>query len=133
MRKIEKSAALAVAGGRWVAVYTLDDLRPYLTSDRTPLGQSVRELVGLATKGLRENIAPFVLVRDEVCYVGDPVAVVVAESRYVAEDAAAMVKVDYEPLAAISDCRAAAAKPDAARVPSQCAQQYSRRLHGQLR
>ena len=30
-------------------------------------------------KGLREDITPFVLVRDEVCYVGDPIAVVIAE------------------------------------------------------
>ena len=71
VRKIDKSAALALPGV--VAVYTLDDLRPHVTSDRTPLGQSVRELMGLATKSLRENIAPFILVRDEVCYVGDPV------------------------------------------------------------
>jgi carbon-monoxide dehydrogenase large subunit len=106
VRKIDKSAALALPGV--VAVYTLDDLRPHVTSDRTPLGQSVRELMGLATKSLRENIAPFILVRDEVCYVGDPVAVVIAENRYVAEDAAAIVEVDYEPLAAVSDFRAAA-------------------------
>jgi aerobic carbon-monoxide dehydrogenase large subunit len=113
IRKIDKSAALALPGV--IAVYTLEDLRPHLTSDRTPLGQSVRELVGLATKSLRENISPFILARDEVCYVGDPIAVVVAENRYVAEDAAQMVEVDYEPLVAVSDCRAAA-KPDAALV-----------------
>ena len=63
------------------AVFTLDDLMPHLSSERTPLGQSVREIVGLASRSLRENITPFVLVRDEVCYVGDPIAVVVAESR----------------------------------------------------
>jgi aerobic carbon-monoxide dehydrogenase large subunit len=111
--KIDASAAIAMPGVH--AVYTLADLRPHLTSDRTPLGQSVRELVGLATKGLREDITPFVLVRDEVCYVGDPVAVVIAESRYLAEDAAARVEVDYEPLTAASDCREAA-RPEAPRV-----------------
>jgi carbon-monoxide dehydrogenase large subunit len=105
IRRIDKSAALMMPGIH--AVYTLDDLRPHLTSDRTPLGQSVSELVGLATKSLREDITPFVLVRDEVCYVGDPVAVVVADNRYLAEDAAARVEIDYEPLAAVSDCRAA--------------------------
>ena len=129
VRKIDKSAALALPGV--VAVYTLDDLRPHVTSDRTPLGQSVRELVGLATKSLRENIAPFILVRDEVCYVGDPVAVVIAENRYVAEDAAAIVEVDYEPLAAVSDFRAAA-KAGLPVGPPQCREQYSRRVHGRL-
>jgi aerobic carbon-monoxide dehydrogenase large subunit len=113
VRKIDKTAALAYPGV--VAVYTLDDLRPHLTADRTPLGQSVRELMGLATKGLRENITPFVLARDEVCYVGDPIAVVIAENRYIAEDATAMIEVGYEPLPAVSDCREAA-KSDAPRV-----------------
>lgn len=126
VRKVDRSAALALPGV--VAVYTLDDLRPHVTSDRTPLGQSVRELVGLATKSLRENISPFILVRDEVCYVGDPVAVVIAENRYVAEDAAAIVEVDYEPLAAVSDFRTAA-KPDSAlvhrNVPSNILAEYT--------
>lgn len=108
--RIDKAAALAMDGVH--AVYTLDDLRPYLSSDRTPLGQSVTELVGLTTKGLRADISPFILVRDEVCYVGDPVAVVIADNRYIAEDAASRVDVDYEPLPAISDVRDAA-KPEA--------------------
>jgi carbon-monoxide dehydrogenase large subunit len=111
--KIDSSAARALEGVH--AVYTLADLRPHLSSDRTPLGQSVREIVGLASRALREEITPFVLVRDEACYVGDPVAVVVAENRYLAEDAAALVEVDYEPLPAASDCRDASA-PDAPRV-----------------
>lgn len=38
------------------------------------------------------------LARDIVRYVGEPVAVVVAESRYVAEDGCDLVDVDYEPL-----------------------------------
>ena len=113
MGKIDPSAALAMPGV--CAVYTLADLRPHMTAERTPLGQSVRELVGIASKGLRDAITPFVLARDEVCYVGDPVAVVIAESRYLAEDAAALVVVDYEPLPAMSDCRDAA-KPEAVRV-----------------
>jgi carbon-monoxide dehydrogenase large subunit len=35
---------------------------------------------------------------DKVRYVGEPVAVVVAENRYIAEDACELVAVDYEPL-----------------------------------
>lgn len=43
------------------------------------------------------------LAVDEVRYVGEPVAVVVATDRYLAEDAAALVRVDYEPRAAVAD------------------------------
>lgn len=39
----------------------------------------------------------------EVRYVGEPVAIVVATDRYLAEDAAALVKVDYAPRAASTD------------------------------
>ena len=50
-----------------------------------------------------------VLASKEVCYVGQAVAVVIAANRYAAEDAAAAVKIHFEPLGAVSDCRAAAA------------------------
>src|ERR1700689_1208365 len=50
------------------------------------------------------------LARDEVCYVGQAVAVVVADTRYLAEDAAAALIPQYEVLPAASDCRAAAAE-----------------------
>ena len=43
------------------------------------------------------------LAEDEVRFVGDPVALVVAESRYVAEDAVDLVVVDYEPLPPVVD------------------------------
>ena len=41
------------------------------------------------------------LAKDKVRHVGEPVALVVAESRYLAEDAAEQVFVDYDPLPAI--------------------------------
>jgi carbon-monoxide dehydrogenase large subunit len=44
-----------------------------------------------------------VLARDKVCYVGQPVAVVVASDRYVARDAMDCIQVDYEPLQPILD------------------------------
>ena len=47
------------------------------------------------------------LAEDEVRYVGDPVALVVAESRYVAEDAAELVIVDYDVLPPVVDYAAA--------------------------
>ena len=110
VNRIDTRAARAITGVH--AVFTLDDLMPHLSSERTPLGQSVREIAGLASRSLRENITPFVLVRDEVCYVGDPIAVVVAESRAIAEDAAQCVEIEFEPLPAVADMRAAIA-PDA--------------------
>ncbi|MEY9875172.1 carbon-monoxide dehydrogenase large subunit [Streptacidiphilus sp. MAP12-33] len=47
---------------------------------------------------------------DEVRYVGDPVAVVVARDRYVAADALEDVWVDYEPLPPVMDLEAALAE-----------------------
>jgi 2-furoyl-CoA dehydrogenase large subunit len=44
---------------------------------------------------------------DKVRFVGEPVAVVVAADRYLAEDAAELVEVDYEPLPAVVDVRKA--------------------------
>src|SRR5262249_11986781 len=48
------------------------------------------------------------LADGEVSYVGEPVALVVADSRYLAEDAAALVEVDYDPLPPVGDVRKAA-------------------------
>ena len=49
---------------------------------------------------------------DKVRFVGEPVAVVVARDRYLAEDAAEMVAVDYEPLPVVVDPERAL-EPDA--------------------
>jgi carbon-monoxide dehydrogenase large subunit len=97
IRGIDASAARALPGVH--AVYTLDDLAPLLTDVRLPLQ--------FRTAQLPDGITPFVLARDEVVFVGEAVALVVAGSRYLAEDAAALVAVDYAPLPAVADCRAA--------------------------
>jgi len=47
------------------------------------------------------------LPHDRVRYVGEPVAAVVASSRYVAEDACELVDVEYEPLEAVVDAERA--------------------------
>jgi carbon-monoxide dehydrogenase large subunit len=47
-----------------------------------------------------------VLARDEVRYAGQPVVAVLAESRALAEDAAELIEVDYEPLEPVLDPRA---------------------------
>ncbi len=57
------------------------------------------------------RLEPFLqsaLPRDKVRYAGEIVAVVVAADRYAAEDAAELVAVDYEPLAAAVDTTEAA-------------------------
>lgn len=92
---IDVEAARALPGV--VAVFTIDDLAPVLTQTRMPLGFNV--------PGLPDKITPFVLARDEVAFVGEAIALVVAENRYIAEDAATLVQVDYDPLPAVSDPR----------------------------
>ena len=47
------------------------------------------------------------LAVDEVYWHGEPLAAILAEDKYVAEDAAAAVEVDYEPLPVITDAEAA--------------------------
>jgi carbon-monoxide dehydrogenase large subunit len=44
-----------------------------------------------------------VLARDKVCYVGQPVAIVIAQDAYVARDALEMIAVHYQPLPAVID------------------------------
>ncbi len=65
-------------------------LRRSLTQERLPLQ--------FRTAQLPPDITPLVLAKDEVAFVGEAVAMVIADTRYIAEDAAALVAVDYEPL-----------------------------------
>ncbi len=58
------------------------------------------------------------LARDKVRHVGEAIAMIVAESRYVAEDAAALVEVDIEPLPPVATTEGALAD-DAARIHEQ--------------
>ncbi|MDN5894781.1 MAG: xanthine dehydrogenase family protein molybdopterin-binding subunit, partial [Nocardioides sp.] len=53
----------------------------------------------------------YALAKDEVNYVGEAIAVVVADNRYIAEDAVSRIRVDYEflkPVVGIPAARAAA-------------------------
>ena len=95
------------------AVYTIDDLLPVLSQERIP--------ENFPTPGDRVDVGPYVLARGEVCYVGEPIVAVIAENRYVAEDAAQLVVVDYDPLPVLADPRDAA-KPDAPLVNSRQAE-----------
>jgi aerobic carbon-monoxide dehydrogenase large subunit len=102
IRGIDTSAAGKLPGVH--AIYTLADLRPLVANVRLPLQ--------FRSANLPADVTPFVLADREVVFVGEAVAAVFATSRYLAEDAAAAVAVDYAPLPAISDCRDAIA-PDA--------------------
>ena len=59
------------------------------------------------------------LVRDRVRYVGDPIAVVVAETLPLAQDAAELVAIDYEPLPSVT-ATADAAGPGSPAVWDEC-------------
>ena len=56
---------------------------------------------------VRKTLNHYCLAIDRVRYVGEPIAVVVAESRAVAEDGAALVEVLFEPLNAVVDIKEA--------------------------
>ncbi len=97
IRSIDKAAALAVPGVH--AVLTLADLKPHLTTERLA--------VALPTPAFRQVVDRPILADGEVVHVGEPIAIVIADNRYIAEDAAVLVDIDYEPLPAAVDCRAA--------------------------
>jgi aerobic carbon-monoxide dehydrogenase large subunit len=88
---VRRSAALALPGV--VAVLTASDLDD----------PDVRIPIRLAPLPGFDRYLQGVLARDRVRYVGEPVAVVIAEDRHVAEDAAALVTADYEPLEPVVD------------------------------
>jgi carbon-monoxide dehydrogenase large subunit len=87
---IDAGSALALPGVR--AVFAAGDLNP-----------DVKEAWhAVAGKDIADTPRP-PLAEGEVKFVGDPVALVVAESRYIAEDAVELVDVDYEPRPAVAD------------------------------
>src|SRR6266436_9192137 len=73
-------------------------------------GEDVRKLTDPFLIALKQPVHQWSLAVERVRYVGEAVALVVAESRYVAEDAAEMVEVDYEPVQAVIDPLAACRK-----------------------
>jgi carbon-monoxide dehydrogenase large subunit len=95
----EVDAARRTPGVR--AVFALADLARDLTTTRLA--------VGLPSPAYKQIVDMPVLADGEVRFAGEPVAVVVADGRYAAEDAAALVEIAYEHLPAIADCRDALA------------------------
>ncbi len=87
---IDASEALAMPGVR--AVFVAADLN----------ADVVEPWFSLSGRDMPDTPRP-PLAEDEVRFVGDPVALVVADNRYIAEDAIEFVVVDYEPLPAVAD------------------------------
>ncbi|GAA4154253.1 aerobic carbon-monoxide dehydrogenase large subunit [Actinomadura keratinilytica] len=94
---VDVAGALDVDG--LVAVYTWEDL-PGRVGEPLPLL--------IPHPSLTHGRTAHPLARDVVRHVGEPVAMVVARDRYLAEDAAARIRVDYEPLPAVVGIEAAA-------------------------
>ncbi|MEK9726125.1 MAG: molybdopterin cofactor-binding domain-containing protein, partial [Rhodospirillaceae bacterium] len=94
---IDASAALAAEGV--VAVYAAADLKTLLPDIVLPVEQP--------SGALRHSANPSALAEGVVRYVGEPVACVIADHPYRAEDAAALVEVDYDPLPVSADYLAA--------------------------
>src|SRR5215218_4055770 len=75
-------------------------------------GEDIKALTSSLVVGVRAPIECWPIATDRVRYVGEPVALVVARDRYVAEDALDLIEVRYAPLPAVVDPLAALA-PDA--------------------
>src|ERR1700756_1294142 len=73
-------------------------------------GEDIRKLSDPFLAAVKAPVQQWTLAVERVRYVGEPVALVVAESRYIAEDAAELVTIDYAPREAVVDPRAACAK-----------------------
>ena len=102
---IDTTAARALPGV--VAVYTAADLGDFWQPSPLLVPPPPAEYV------LFNERTPGQLARDKVRFVGEPVVMVVATSRYIAEDAADLIEIDYEPLAAVVDLEAAVTAPAA--------------------
>jgi 2-furoyl-CoA dehydrogenase large subunit len=71
-------------------------------------GAEVRAEMRPFPVGVPAPVEYYPIAIDKVRFVGEPVAVVVADSRYIAEDAADLIEVEYEPLPAVMDIEEAA-------------------------
>ena len=104
IKSIDTSFAKDVPGV--VAIYTAEDLGDYWQPG--PLLVPPPPVEGRVFHA-RTQVP---LAKDKVRHVGEPIVMVVAESRYIAEDAIEQIFVDIEPLPAVTDLEQALA-PDA--------------------
>src|SRR6266498_646692 len=78
-------------------------------------GKDARELTNPLPAFCAEPVGQYALAVDKVRFVGEAVAAVAAVDRYTAEDAAALIEVEYEPLPVVTD-PFEAMKPGAAKL-----------------
>ncbi len=100
IRSIDPSEARKAPGVQ--AVFTYADFKDHIAGG-LPVSASF-----VAEKKQVPNQFP--IAHDEVVYQGEPVAVVLADERYQAADAASLVKVEYDPLPAVMDIEKAMEK-----------------------
>ena len=122
LRKVDTRAAQAMPGV--VAIYTAADLGDYWKPG--PLLLPPPPIAGLEFHA-RTQVP---LAKGKVRHVGEPIAVVVAATRYAAEDAAEAVIVDYEPLRAIVGLEQAL-EPDAPLIHEDLAANLNARVRQQ--
>ena len=90
LSRVDVSAAVALPGV--AAVFTMDDFREvFRPTYSTIIGRDA------VTPPLRP------LADGDVRFAGDPIAIVIAQSRYLAEDAAEVVDLDLEPMTPVLD------------------------------
>ena len=99
IKSIDISEAITLDGVH--AVYTFSDLddpmnQPAVQTYPSPL--------------IKQDLRPFPLAKEEVCYVGEPIAFIVADTRHIAEDAIPLVVIDFELLEPVVRLREAASK-----------------------
>src|SRR5439155_15371759 len=66
-------------------------------------GEDAKELTNPLPAFCAEPVVQYALAVDKVRFVGEAVAAVAAVNRYTAEDAAALIEVEYEPLPVVTD------------------------------
>ena len=98
LRGVDALAALALSGV--AAVWTFADV-----AHIPPIEFRPTKVQGL------EPYRQTILANDRLRYVGEPVAVVFAESSYIAEDAADLVAIDATQLPAVLDARSSEIEP----------------------
>ena len=96
IRRLDLDAARAMPGV--AAILAAADIAPHVVSPQMPLA-----MPGAA---IRHVVEPDILAVSEVTYVGQPVAIVVAESRALAEDADGAIVCEIDQLPAVSSARA---------------------------
>lgn len=97
IKSIDTSKAKALPGV--IAVFTGEDM-----TDINPLPCAWQAAAGRVQNNLN---TPRAISVGEAHFSGDPIALVVAENRYIARDAVDLIEVDYEPLPVVVDAKKA--------------------------